>query len=55
MWVNAQCDGRRAEYRWRPLISGKYTSVVRIARVSHSAFTSLLDHCWTNSFSGDIC
>jgi len=23
--------------------------------VSHSAFTSLLDRWWTNSFGGDIC
>jgi len=21
MWVNAQCDGRPAEYRWRPLFN----------------------------------
>jgi len=21
MWTNAQCDGRRAEYRWRPLFN----------------------------------
>jgi len=21
MWANAQCDGRPAEYRWRPLFS----------------------------------
>jgi len=35
--------------------SGKDTSVVCIARVSHSAFTGLLDRWWTNSFGGDIC
>jgi len=21
MWANAQCDGRHAEYRWRPLFN----------------------------------
>jgi len=21
MWANAQCDGRPAEYRWRPLFN----------------------------------
>jgi len=21
MWANAQCDGRRAEHRWRPLFN----------------------------------
>jgi len=21
MWADAQCDGRRAEYRWRPLFN----------------------------------
>jgi len=21
MWVDAQCDGRPAEYRWRPLLN----------------------------------
>jgi len=23
MWVNAQCDGRPAEHRWRPLFNAK--------------------------------
>jgi len=36
------------------MISGKDTSVACIARVSPSAFTSLLDHWWTNSLGGDI-
>ena len=22
MWANAQCDGRPAEHRWRPLLNG---------------------------------
>jgi len=35
-------------------ISGKDTSVVCSTSVSHSAFTSLLDRWWTNSFCGDI-
>jgi len=37
------------------VIYGKDTSVLCIPRVSYSAFTSLLDCWWTNSFGGDVC
>jgi len=26
MWANAQRDGRPAEYRWRPLFNGNWTT-----------------------------
>jgi len=27
MWANAQCDGRPAEYRWRPLFNAAKSAV----------------------------
>jgi len=33
MWANAQCDGRPAEYRWRPLLNaapcGKFVNAIK--------------------------
>ena len=29
MWANAQCDGRPAEYSWRPLFNAHYLTTVQ--------------------------
>jgi len=33
MWADAQRDGRRAEYRWRPLFNAAVWLTVRVTRV----------------------
>ena len=30
MWANAQCIGRSAEYRWRPLLNAVLTPTTRV-------------------------
>ena len=39
MWANAQCDGRPAEYRWRPLFNAAWLTPATRMPCSYAAKT----------------